>query len=114
MKEYSKSVYVKFKPDELEQLHERMKEVGIQNMSAYIRKMTLNGYMIVPQWPDLKVALDFQSRISNNLNQYAKKANESGNVYGEDIAEIKKMHVELTEVLGKALESVIYLYDEKR
>ena len=95
-------------------IHEKMDGFGIQNMSAYIRKMTLNGYMIVPQWPDLKVALDFQSRISNNLNQYAKKANESGNVYGEDIAEIKKMHVELTEVLGKALESVIYLYDEKR
>ena len=39
MKEYSKGIYVKFKPEEVEILHDRMKEAGVQNMSAYIRKM---------------------------------------------------------------------------
>ena len=41
MKEYSKGIYVKFKPEEVEILHDRMKEAGVQNMSAYIRKMAL-------------------------------------------------------------------------
>ena len=36
MKEYSKGIYVKFKPEEVEILHDRMKEAGVQNMSAYI------------------------------------------------------------------------------
>lgn len=53
MKEYSKEIYVKFKPEEVEILHNRMKEAGVQNMSAYIRKMALNGYVIIPKWPDL-------------------------------------------------------------
>ena len=53
MKEYSKGIYVKFKPEEVEILHNRMKEAGVQNMSAYIRKMALNGYVIIPEWPDL-------------------------------------------------------------
>ena len=44
VKEYSKGIYVKFKPEEVEILHNRMKEAGVQNMSAYIRKMALNGY----------------------------------------------------------------------
>ena len=35
MKEYSKGIYVKFKPEEVERLHNRMKEAGVQNMSAY-------------------------------------------------------------------------------
>ena len=39
MKEYSKGIYVKFKPEEVEILHDRMKEAGVQNMSAYIRKI---------------------------------------------------------------------------
>ena len=52
MKEYSKGIYVKFKPEEVEILHNRMKEAGVQNMSAYIRKMALNGYVIIPEWPD--------------------------------------------------------------
>ena len=30
-------------------------------------------------------------KISNNLNQYAKKANETGNIYREDIAELKEI-----------------------
>ena len=47
MKEYSKGVYVKFKPEEVELLHDRMKEAGVQNMSAYIRKMALIGYVII-------------------------------------------------------------------
>ena len=53
MKEYSKGIYVKFKPEEVEILHDRMKEAGVHNMSAYIRKMAINGYVIIPEWPDL-------------------------------------------------------------
>ena len=52
------------------------------------------------------------SRISNNLNQYARKANETGKLYEEDIAEIKKMNNEQTELLKKVLEAVIHLYED--
>ena len=52
-----------------------------------------------------------EARISNNLNQYAKKANETGNIYREDIAELKEMHDEQTKLLKKTLKSVIHLYD---
>lgn len=45
MKEYSKGIYVKFKPEEVKILHDRIKEAGAQNMSVYIRKMALNGYI---------------------------------------------------------------------
>jgi hypothetical protein len=81
-------------------------------MSAFIRKMVLNGYMIIPEWPELKGVLSLHSRISNNLNQYAKKANETGKLYEEDIAEIKQMHNEQTKFLKKILEAVMYLYEE--
>ena len=91
MKEYSKGIYVKFKPEE-KILYDRMKEAGVQNMSAYIRKMALNGYVIIPEWPDLNRVISLHTRISNNLNQYARKANETGKLYEEDIAEIKKMN----------------------
>ena len=47
VKEYSKGIYVKFKPEEVEILHDRMQEAGVQNMSAYIRKMAINGYVII-------------------------------------------------------------------
>ena len=112
MKEYSKGIYVKFKPEEVEILHDRMKEAGVQNMSAYIRKMALNGYVIIPEWSDLNRVISLHTRFSNNLNQYAKKANETWKLYEENIAEIKKLHNEQTELLKKALEAVIHLYEE--
>ncbi len=98
--------------EEVEILHNRMKEAGVQNMSAYIRKMALNGYVIIPEWPDLNQVISLHSRISNNLNQYARKANETGKLYEEDITEIKKMHNEQTKFLKKILEAVMYLYEE--
>ena len=42
MKEYSKGIYVKFKPEEVEILHDRMKEAGVQKMSCILR-----GQMII-------------------------------------------------------------------
>ena len=111
MKEYSKGIYVKFKSEEAEILHDRMKEAGVQNMSAYIRKMTLNGYVIIPEWPDLNQVISLHSRISNNLNQYARKAKETGKLYEEDIAEIKKMHNKQTELLKKELKVVLGFYE---
>ena len=59
MKEYSKGIYVKFKPEEVEILHDRMKEARVQNMSAYIRKMAINGYVIIPEWPDLNRVISY-------------------------------------------------------
>ena len=93
-------------------MHDRMKEAGVQNMSAYIRKMALNGYVIIPEWPDLNRVISLHTGISNNLNQYAKKANETGKLYEEDIAEIKMINNEQTVLLKKALEAVIHLYEE--
>ena len=105
MKEYSKGIYVKFKPEEVEILHDRMKEAGVHNMSAYIRKMAINGYVIIPEWPDLNRVISLHTRISNNLNQYAKKANETGKLYEEDIRlltsldRVEKEWVETVELL---------------
>ena len=72
-------------------------------MSAFIRKMVLNGYMIIPEWPELKGVLSLHSRISNNLNQYAKKANECGSVYLEDIRDLQEQQKGLWEEMRKIL-----------
>ena len=47
MKKYSKGIYVKFNPEEVEILHNRMKEARVQNMSENIRKIALNRYVII-------------------------------------------------------------------
>ena len=85
--------------------------MGITNISAFMLKMALDGYCVKLDLKDLKELLYLLRMCSNNLNQYAKKANETGNIYREDIAELKEMHDEQTKLLKKTLMSVIHLYD---
>lgn len=112
MKERTKEICIKLTPEEYDLIQKRKVMAGIQNMSAYIRKMALNGYIVNPEWPELKEVLLSHSRIGNNLNQYARKANETGSVYEEDITELKEMLSEETQVLKKTIDAVGYLYGE--
>ena len=64
-------IYVWVRPDELEVIRERMAEAGIRNMSAYIRKMALGGYVLHVDLEPVKELVSLQRRCANNLNQAA-------------------------------------------
>jgi uncharacterized protein with HEPN domain len=73
---------------EEEFLREKMKEAGIKNKSAYLRKMAMDGYIIHQDYTNLKAVIYELNRIGNNLNQIAKVAN----TYSEiDTNELKKI-----------------------
>ena len=67
-----------------------MEELGIRSMGAYLRKMALDGYCINLDLQDVKELVSLQRRCSNNLNQYAKRANETGNIYEPDIKDLQE------------------------
>ena len=73
-------VYARVTPKEWDLIRERMREAGMTNTSAYIRKMALNGYVINVDLGDVKEVLRLLRINSNNLNQYAKRANETGSI----------------------------------
>ena len=75
---------------ERERILSKMKEAEIGNMSAYIRKMTLDGYGVRLDLQDIKELIRLLRICSNNLNQYAKRANETGNIYLADIKDLQK------------------------
>lgn len=66
--------------EEVQRIHEKMNELGIRSMGAYLRKMALDGYCINLDLQDVKELVSLLRRCSNNLNQYAKRANETGNI----------------------------------
>ena len=68
----------------------KMKEVGICNQGAYLRKMALDGYCINLDLRDVKELVLLLRRCSNNLNQYAKRANETGSIYHADIQDLQE------------------------
>lgn len=76
--------------EELKQIEEKMGQLGIFNREAYLRKMALDGYAVKLDLPELKELMSLLRRSSNNLNQYAKRANETGSIYKADIEDLRR------------------------
>lgn len=80
-----------------------MEQFGIKSMGAYLRKMTLDGYCVRLNLEELREMTRILRICSNNLNQYAKKANEAGTVYGEDIHDLQTRMDEIWKVSKEVL-----------
>ena len=87
-------LYVMVSPEELEQLHARMDEAGVRNMSAFVRKMALNGYILHVDLSPVRQLVSLQRRCSNNLNQVAIHADTYG-IYSDEIAGLQQDYAEL-------------------
>lgn len=96
-------IQVKFFVDENEQalIKKKMELSGIENMSAYIRKMVIDGYVVKLDLPELRELTLKMKSISNSENQIAKRVNSTGNLYEVDIEEIKKNQEEFMRASEK-------------
>ena len=85
-----KSVRVEFvmSEQEAELVKGRMAELGITNLSAYLRKMAVDGYIIHLDMSDIQEMIRLLRICSNNLNQYARRANETGSIYAADVDDL--------------------------
>ena len=90
MQRYTNRITVRLTDDELQRMRFKMNELDISSMSAYMRKMILDGYCVKIDTKDLSELVYLLRMCSNNLNQYAKKANGFGVVYQQDIKDLQK------------------------
>ena len=90
--------------EEKDRIRAKMDEAGICNMSAFVRKMVLDGICVRLDLADVKELSVLLRRCSNNLNQYAKRANETGNIYAADIADLQTRLDEIWELSRQSLE----------
>lgn len=94
------------RPDELEAIRERMAGAGIRNLSAYIRKMGLSGYVLNVDLKPVQELVALQRRCSNNLNQVAIQANTYGGIYPQEIKALQKDYADLWGPLSELLEKL--------
>ena len=92
--------------EELEQIRERMAVYGTTNMSAFIRKMAIDGYVVKLDLPELKEMTRLLSSYSNNLNQIARRVNATGNVYSSDLEEIRQNQESMWQAADKIIRAL--------
>ena len=98
-----KQLLIRISDEDKERIQAKMEEAGILNMSAYIRKMALDGICVRLDLADVRQLIVLLQRCSTNLNQYAKRANETGSVYAADIEDLRSRLEEIWELSRQSL-----------
>ena len=86
-------------------IEEKMAQLGTDNMAAYLRKMAIDGYIVKLDLPELRDMVSLLRRSGNNLNQIAKRVNETSRIYAEDIECLlenqERLWTAAKEILGR-------------
>ncbi|MBQ9321749.1 MAG: plasmid mobilization relaxosome protein MobC, partial [Eubacterium sp.] len=96
-----RNIHFSFKatPEEDAIIRQKMQSAGIRNQSAFIRKMTLNGYLLKLDLPELHQAVRLIGTLSNNVNQIARRMNEHGSIYETELEDIADQQKEIREMM---------------
>jgi len=93
-------------PVEEAMIEERMSQVGTKSLSAYLRKIAIDGMIINLQIPELKEIISLLRRCSNNLNQIAKQMNATGRIYDTEMEQILQYQEELWQAVNEILKKL--------
>ena len=92
MAKRKRNIVIRFRvtPEEREMIESKMAQFGTSNMAAYLRKISIDGYVVRLDLPELREIVSLLRRSSNNLNQIAKRVNETSRIYDADIDCLKE------------------------
>ena len=104
----SRGILLKFyvSEKELEQIRMKMEQYSTNNLSAYLRKIAIDGYVVNLELPELGEMISLLRRSSNNLNQLTKRVHETGRFYDADLEDLRRDYDGLWEAAQKILRSL--------
>ena len=82
-------------PEERAMIERRMAQTGIKNMRAYLLKQAVDGRVIHIELDSVKEMMRLLSNATNNINQIARRSNETGNIYAADLEDLRGRYDEL-------------------
>ena len=78
-------------------IEKKMELLGIRNREAYLRKMAIDGCCVNLDLTAIREMTKLVRSVSNNLNQYARWANESGEVHRKDMEKLMEQFAGIYE-----------------
>lgn len=85
---------------------EKMAAANIRSKEAYLRKMAIDGYVVRLDLSDVRKMVFLLQNATNNLNQIAKRANETRNIYESDIKDLQDSYDRLWDSAESILRSL--------
>ena len=99
----TKRMKVHLTPQEHEWIKEKMAQAGMTNMSEFIRRMAMNGYVINADQPELDEILRLMHYTRNNLRQMEKHVREKEPEQMSEVEQMIRNHEEIEDALGDIL-----------
>ena len=96
---------------EAKQIKDKMDKLGLRNREAYLRKMALEGYVIMLDLPGLREMTKELHACGNNLNQIARRVNSDGGLFAADMAALKNQFDDINGRAEKILSSLAVLQE---
>jgi hypothetical protein len=92
-----REIYMRFMVDEAERdlIYKRMEQSGIKSLRAFMLKMACDGRVIHVELDSVDEMIRLLSNATNNINQIARRANETGNIYADDLGDLQARYDEL-------------------
>jgi len=108
MAKRQREIVVRFHVTEQERdlIDEKMAAAGIRNRESYLRKMSLGGYVLRLDLSAVNEMTRLLSNATNNMNQIAKRANETRSIYESDIKDLQAHYDSLWEQADAILRSL--------
>lgn len=95
----NKYLKIRVSEAEMEAIKKKFQNSRMPTLSDFVRAMIFEGYIVQLDNNELKTIEKTANNIANNINQIAIRANSSGNVYPEDIAEIENLAHQIIQPL---------------
>ena len=108
MAEQARKIPLQFYVSEQERklIQTKMEQYSTTNLSAYLRKIAIDGYVVNLELPELGEMVSLLRRSSNNLNQLTKRVHETGRFYDADLEDLRRDYDGLWEAAQKILSSL--------
>ena len=111
MAEQARKIPLQFYVSEQERklIQTKMEQYSTTNLSAYLRKIAIDGYVVNLELPELGEMVSLLRRSSNNLNQLTKRVHETGQFYDADLEDLRRGYDSLWDAAQKILFSLAKL-----
>lgn len=100
-------VYFMVSNEEARLIDIKMDQLGTKNKGGYLRKMAIDGYVIRKDYSELKALTGELGKIGSNINQIAKRANESHNINQTEVCSVREKLNDINKLLRRVLERAI-------
>lgn len=98
-------IRVRLNEAERDRLAEKMAYVGAVNREEYIRQLIMNGFNVKVDSSEIREYMRLIGNIAHNVNQIAKRCNETRNIYESDVQDLRTLCNKALELARESMKA---------